>query len=96
MSQKSDISTSRAPYTGSLGTLLGCPESYYLSEDIGLIRTQALTGLSFDEIVEVVGVFQHSHYRAGQVKGKCVTKASGETILLHHFTKALIWKGEKP
>ena len=85
-----------AKYTGSLGLYIaGAKEWFYLSDDRKLLRTQDLTGLSFDEIIEIVGRFKMEHMRAKMPKGKCVIMADGSVQLQHHYTSRVLWKGER-
>lgn len=62
----------------------------YLSTDEGKLVTK-LTGLSLDEIEEIVGRFRCNHERAGQLKGELVQNNKGMYILRHHFLKKKLW-----
>lgn len=82
-------------YSGDFDERLREPEGFYLSDDKKLIRTQKVTGLSFDEIIEIVGKFPADHFRGSMPKGRCVVKADGTVQLHHHYTTKVLWtKGD--
>ena len=62
----------------------------YLSTDNGL-KASRLTGLSLDEIEEIVGRFRKGHERAGQLKGELVQNNKGAYVIRHHFLKRKLW-----
>lgn len=68
-------------------------ESFYLTEPGATDKLMALTDLSMDEIENIVGRFRQSHYRwAGLLKGQVVVTPLGETKILHHFKKTILWQ----
>lgn len=67
-------------------------KSFYLSEPNNLDLAVDLTGLSEDEIVDVVGKFAKHSHRAGQVRGELIEFVDGTVKLRHHFTKKILWR----
>lgn len=67
----------------------------YLSEEKNLKYIMDATELSLDEIETIVGRFKKDHYRfAGKLKGEYVEKLDGTKMIVHHFTKKVLWRDE--
>lgn len=71
-------------------------EQFYLSHPENLNRATQVTGLSKDEIEEIVkGYFDRHHYRfAGLLKGQVVIYSNGKVKIKHHFLNKTHWQGE--
>lgn len=90
---------SRCPYPHEAGKAFteGLRKSsggFYLSNDRGLDLVSEQTGLSPEEIVEIVGVFHKGHRLAGLPKGELVKGLDGSVIIRHHFTKKTLWRSD--
>lgn len=70
-------------------------EQYYLSIKGNLDRASQDTGLSVDEILDMVGIFTKQSSRAGQTRGQVIYKINrkGEYVyeIRHHFTNKKYW-----
>lgn len=66
--------------------------SLYLSDELNLDEAMELTGLSMDEIEQIVGRFKPHSQRAGQLRGEVIVTSLDEVKIRHHFTKKVLWE----
>jgi hypothetical protein len=69
-------------------------ESFYLSDEANIPKALDLTGLSMDELLEIVGRFNKNSSRAGQMRGEVVVYANGKIRIRHHFNKKKLWESD--
>lgn len=63
---------------------------FYINTDVTL--AEELTGLTETELEEICGRFKPEHHRAGQLKGLLKYDKNDNLIIVHHFTKELLWQ----
>lgn len=67
-------------------------EFYYHNTKENIDRTLLITGLSLDELEEVVGgYFPDYHHYSGQLKGRVNIGLNGQIEICHHFKKRVFW-----
>ena len=73
-------------------------DQYYLSVKGSLDRASHDTGLSIDEILDMVGLFTKTSHRHGQPRGQVIFKINrrGEEVYenRHHFTNKKYWSSD--
>lgn len=69
-------------------------ESFYLSDNSNIPKTLELTGLSMDELSEIVGRFAKNSWRSGKMRGEVVIYANGKIRIRHHFNKKKLWESD--
>lgn len=66
--------------------------SFYLSVPENIDKAEALTGISLDEIEQIVGRFTNRSQWVNQLRGEVCVGFDGEVLIRHHFTKKVLWK----
>lgn len=70
-------------------------DQYYLSDSNNIHRACDDTGLSQDEIIDMLGYFTKQSHRAGLLRGKIVFKINRQGVevyeIRHHFNNKLYW-----
>ena len=65
----------------------------YLSDKANHEYVLNATGLSLDELEQIVGRFPADHHAwPNELKGEFVETWDGEIKIVHHFTKKVLWR----
>lgn len=65
----------------------------YLSDENNLEYVLNATGLSLDELEQIVGRFRADHHAwPNKLKGEFVENWEGDLKIVHHFSKKVLWR----
>jgi hypothetical protein len=65
----------------------------YLSDDNNIKYILNTTGLSLNELEQIVGRFHADHHAwPKKLKGEFIETWDGDFKIVHHFTKKVLWR----